>query len=174
MSCCQSGYLWFFPTTAGFEHFDGHNAEGQWKFTVIDSTDTDGGEVKELIGFDQEGGFISFPTKNPVTFVEQGPGYYTVYGIDPCGPATLGYVDDLRQSDCSSIYSKVIARTWSATDASGNNSPVCTQFIYVYRNGLASLHFPPNYDGHDEPTLFLSAIWRCSANSWNILVEPLR
>lgn len=134
--------------------FDGHNAEGQWKFTVIDSTATDGGEVNELsLVFDQEGGFISFPTQNPVTFIEQGPGYYTVFGIDPCGPTTMGYVDDIRESDCSSIYSKVIARTWSATDASGNSSPACTQFIYVYRNGLASLHFPPNYDGHDQPTL---------------------
>ena len=53
-----------FPTTAGFEHFDGHNAEGQWKFTVIDSTDTDGGEVKELsLVLIRKEGFISFPTK---------------------------------------------------------------------------------------------------------------
>lgn len=144
----------FFQSLQALSAFNNHSPLGQWKFTVIDSTDTDGGEINELsLVFEQTGGFVSFPTSNPVTFVEQGQGYYTVWGIDPCGPATLGYVDDIRESDCSSIYSKVIARTWSATDASGNNSPVCTQFIYVYRNGLASLHFPPNYDGHDLPAL---------------------
>lgn len=146
-----SGY---FQPAQALGIFDGYNPTGQWKFTVIDSTETFGGNIKELsLVFGQKGGSISFPTRNPVTYTQQGPGYYTVFGVDPCGPATMGYVDDIKQADCSSLFSKVIARTWSATDASGNNSISCTQYIYVYRNGLASLHFPPNYDGHDQPAL---------------------
>ncbi|MBK8699591.1 MAG: T9SS type A sorting domain-containing protein [Saprospiraceae bacterium] len=143
-----------FKPEQGLNVYDNQSPIGQWKITVIDSTTADGGQVNELaIVFKQSGGTISFPTPNPVTFVEQGPGYYTVWGIDPCGPATMGYTDEIRESDCSSLYSKVIARTWSATDASGNVSPSCTQYIYVYRNGLASLRFPPNYDGIDQPAL---------------------
>ena len=55
--------------------------------------------------------------------------------------------------DCSSPYSKVIQRTWGAEDASGNISASCVQNIYIYRNGLATLMFPPNYDDLQEPSL---------------------
>lgn len=134
--------------------YDGQAITGNWIITVIDSSDTDGGVINELsVIFSQTGGKVSFPTKKPVTFTELGPGYYSVNGIDPCGPVTMGYVDNVVESDCSSLYSKIIERTWSATDAAGNNSVSCVQLIYVYRNGLSTLVFPPNYDGIDQPTL---------------------
>ena len=76
----------FFQSLQALSAFNNHSPLGQWKFTVIDSTAADGGEINELsLVFEQTGGFISFPTSNPVTFVEQGQGYYTVWGIDPCG-----------------------------------------------------------------------------------------
>ncbi len=134
--------------------YDGQAISGNWVITVIDSSATDGGIINELsVVFSQTGGKVSFPTKKPVTFTELGPGYYNVNGIDPCGPVNMGYVDEVVESDCSSLYTKIIDRTWSATDAAGNISLTCVQKIYVYRNGLTTLVFPSNYDGIDEPYL---------------------
>ncbi len=134
--------------------YDGQAISGNWVITVIDSASADGGVINELsVIFSQTGGKISFPTKRPVTFTELGPGYYSVNGIDPCGPVTMGYVDNVVESNCSSLYTKIIDRTWSATDAAGNISLSCVQKIYVYRNGLSTLVFPPNYDGIDRPHL---------------------
>jgi subtilisin-like proprotein convertase family protein len=134
--------------------FDGLKVSGDWIISVIDSSATDGGTIKELsVVFTQTGGKVSFPTSKPVTFTELSAGYYSVTGIDPCGPVSMGYNDKVVESACSSIYTKIIDRTWSATDASGNISTTCTQKIYVYRNGLTTLQFPPNYDGIENPTL---------------------
>lgn len=134
--------------------FNNQPANGTWKFTIIDSVAVDGGDINELsLVFRHSGGTIPFPTYNPITFIELGPAYYSVIGIDPCGPVTMGYQDEEVDNDCSSQYAKVIKRTWSATDAYGNNAVPCDQYIYVYRNGLSTLRFPPNYDGIELNTL---------------------
>ncbi len=153
--------------------YDGLSVNGLWEITVIDSSSTDGGLINELsIVFSQTGGTVSFPTTKPVTFTEISPGYYSVIGIDPCGPVSMGYVDAVAESNCSSIYTKIIDRTWSATDASGNQAIACTQKIYVYRNGLTTLQFPPDYDGIDQPVLSCALYGSLTAPGPDVTGKP--
>lgn len=134
--------------------FNGKDPNGEWILTIADTKDGDGGTVvaAELV-ISQEGGIVSFPTMNDILFQTEGSNVYTVMGIDACGPASLAYNDEEIDQDCSSPYSNVIQRTWSAEDAYGNVSEGCIQTIYVFRNGLATLTFPPNYDDLQEPSL---------------------
>lgn len=146
-----------FKPAQSLSAFNNESAEGEWIITVLDTVAANGGIINDLkLVFSQQGGIIPFPTTNPVTFQELGTGYYIVNGIDACGPATLGYTDVILREDCLTDYAKIIARTWVATDAAGNASQACTQYIYVYRNGLETLRFPPNYDGIDEDALSCS------------------
>ncbi|MBC7885992.1 MAG: proprotein convertase P-domain-containing protein, partial [Saprospiraceae bacterium] len=128
--------------------FDGDSPEGDWVVTIYDQNAGEGGNVNHIdLIFSQTGGKIPFPTPNPVTFIHVADNIYIVNGLDACGPATLDYVDTVVEEDCSSIYSKIIKRCWNGSDALGNPANNCCQFIYVYRNGLSTLQFPPNYDG---------------------------
>ena len=134
--------------------FNGKKPNGVWKVRVTDLTNGDGGKIVDVkIVFKQTGGVLSFPSPNPVTFTSLGGNNYLVNGIDPCGPLTMGYEDQILSNDCSSIYAQVIKRTWNAIDAYGNHSTSCDQYIYVFRNDLATLQFPPNYDGIQNNTL---------------------
>jgi len=137
--------------------FNGKDPNGDWTLTVSDTKDGDGGTViaAELV-ISQQGGVVSFPTPNDILTQTEGDYTYTVMGIDACGPATLTYNDFIIDQDCSSPYSQVIQRTWNAVDESGNQSEGCVQTIYVYRNGLATLTFPPNYDDIQQPSLSCS------------------
>ncbi|MFT4532869.1 MAG: subtilisin-like proprotein convertase family protein [Saprospiraceae bacterium] len=134
--------------------FNGKDPNGDWTITISDLENGTGGTViaAELV-ISQTGGIVTFPTENDVIAQTEGANTYTVIGIDGCGPTTMSYYDDEIDQDCSSPYSNVIRRTWSAVDASGNVSNSCVQTIYIFRNGLATLMFPPNYDDLQEPSL---------------------
>ncbi len=134
--------------------FDGKDPNGDWTLTISDVEAGTGGTLlgAELV-VSQSGGIVTFPTENDVIAQTEGGNVYTVIGIDGCGPTTMAYNDVELDQDCSSPYSSIIQRTWSAEDASGNVSTSCVQNIYIYRNGLATLMFPPNYDDLQEPSL---------------------
>lgn len=129
--------------------FDGKPLEGDWKITIYDLAPGVSGLVKNLhLIFSQEGGRIPFPLANDdyiATWVEDNT--YSLIGADNCGTATLAYVDEVVEENCASIYSKIIRRCWTGNDNLGNISNPCCQYIYVYRNSLSTLQFPPNYDG---------------------------
>jgi len=134
--------------------FDGKDPNGDWLLTISDTQDGNGGTVvaAELV-VSQSGGVVSFPTEEDIVFQTEGDNTFTVNGIDACGSASLTYMDNEIEQDCSSPYSQVVQRTWNAIDASGNESTACTQTIYIFRNGLATLMFPPNYDDVQNPSL---------------------
>lgn len=137
-----------FRPTNPLDIFDGNPLAGEWKVTIFDLVSGDGGTVNDVhLIFEQEGAAIPFPTNNEVTFIHVNDNNYIVKGIDPCSDATLSYTDEIVQEDCASIYSKVIKRCWTGVDSKGNQAIPCCQFIYVYRNSLSTLVFPPNYDG---------------------------
>ncbi|MBK8628465.1 MAG: HYR domain-containing protein [Saprospiraceae bacterium] len=131
--------------------FDGKPLQGDWKVTVYDAAGGGTGVVKNIhLIFSQNGGQIPFPldgTNYAYSWVEDNT--YLVLGADNCGAASLSYVDEVIEEDCSSIYSKVIRRCWTGSDILGNISQPCCHYIYVYRNSLSTLQFPPNYDGLD-------------------------
>lgn len=137
-----------------FSIYDGKDPNGDWTITISDVAAGNGGTViaAELV-ISQTGGIVSFPTTSDIMVQTEGGNVYTVLGIDGCGSTNMSYNDNELDQDCSSPYSNVIQRTWSAVDASGNVSNSCVQTIYVYRNGLATLMFPPNYDDIQEPSL---------------------
>ncbi|HRX29934.1 MAG TPA: HYR domain-containing protein, partial [Saprospiraceae bacterium] len=152
--------------------FDGTDPNGQWKITVTDINSTDGGKVNSIkLVFMQSGAIMSFPTTNDITWNQINETTFTVYGIDNCTEATLQYNDQVVEETCSSIYTKVIARTWLATDIYGNQSTPCVQTIYVYRNGLATLTWPPNYDGVQNNALSCSD-WGTSVPDPNVTGYP--
>jgi subtilisin-like proprotein convertase family protein len=134
--------------------YNGLKLDGKWIITVIDSTSTNGGAIKELaLTIGQTGGKVTFPTDKNVTFTRPDGGDYLVNGLDACGQLQMSFVDDKVEQPCSSIYTAIINRTWGAKDVSGNDSRPCTQKIYVYRNGVSTLQFPPNYDDLERPAL---------------------
>ncbi len=139
---------------------------GIWKLTINDGTPGNGGTINNLaIVFTQSGGKIPFPTTRTLTSATLvGPKTYRVIGLDPCGPATVSYQDEVVDMSCDSKYLKILDRTWNAVDGYGNTALTCVQRIYVYRNGLATLIFPPNYDGKDRPTF--------SCTDWGMTVPP--
>ncbi len=63
---------------------------------------------------------------------------------------TLTFNDVERNSQCTETFVKVITRTWTATDISGNKSS-CVQTINVVRPTISNVVFPENYDGTDNP-----------------------
>ncbi len=137
-----------------FSVFDGKDPNGDWTISISDGIAGNGGTIiaAELV-ISQSGGIISFPTENDVMAQTEGANTFTVVGIDGCGALLMSYNDVEIEQDCSSAFSSVIQRTWSAEDESGNQSTSCVQNIYIYRNGLATLMFPPDYDDLQEPSL---------------------
>lgn len=89
---------------------------------------------------------VSFPGDN-VTVLSQDNNVYTVSGLDACGNAILSYIDNPMEQACSTPYTEIIERIWTAIDEQGNTSQPCTQTIYVYRNDLSTLTWPRDYDG---------------------------
>ena len=154
-----------FRPQESFNAFNGIDPTGEWTLTINDTNGGNGGEVKSIeLVLEQSGGRLPFPTMNATNATKISPNTYRVTGIDPCSPVTASYVDSIAEMSCSSIYSKIISRKWSAVDESGNTANTCEQLIYVYRNGLATLQFPPNYDGIDQPTL--------SCSEWGMTIPP--
>jgi subtilisin-like proprotein convertase family protein len=128
--------------------FNGKPMGGNWLVTVYDLSNGVGGKVNNIhLIFKQSGGVVRFPTLKPITFINTSDNEYVVTGLDDCSNATLSYTDSLIRQDCQDIYSKVIKRCWAGFDDKGNQANSCCQLIYVYRNSLSTLVFPPNYDG---------------------------
>lgn len=79
------------------------------------------------------GGIVPFPTAS-----------------DACSGITdLEFTDVEVNQPCAAMFAKVITRTWTVSDAQGNEA-VCTQTINVLRADIDDITFPPNYDDIDE------------------------
>jgi len=66
--------------------------------------------------------------------------------IDGCGGTlTFKKVDKLTSNRCVDKYSKIIERQYTATDASGNESDIKTQYYYVQRINLADVDCPRDW-----------------------------
>jgi subtilisin-like proprotein convertase family protein len=127
--------------------YDGLKLDGTWLITVIDSNNVDGGVINELaLVLGQSGGKVTFPTKKNVTFTRENNGDYFVTGLDNCGPLQMNFIDSIATQPCTSDFSEIIYRKWSAKDVSGLDSKACTQTVFIYRNGISTLQFPKNYD----------------------------
>ncbi len=72
--------------------------------------------------------------------------------IENCGGASVSYRDNETQGGCAAGYELIIVRTWTAVDASGNQS-TCVQKIMVSLGTLATVSVPRNYDNIEEPAL---------------------
>jgi subtilisin-like proprotein convertase family protein len=128
--------------------FNGKPLEGSWNVTIYDNNPGAGGQVNQVhLVFIQQGAYVPFPIAGPVTHSHVNNNTYVVYGADNCGPATLTYTDEVIEEDCASVYSRIIKRCWKGLDPKGNIAEPCCQYIYVYRNSLATLEFPLNFDG---------------------------
>ncbi len=66
--------------------------------------------------------------------------------IEACGPYTLTYKDVIQKGSCGLGYEKIIIRTWTAVDSSGNKS-ICVQRIDVLFASISAIQFPPHFDG---------------------------
>lgn len=53
--------------------------------------------------------------------------------------------DSVELQMCSNRYGKIIKRTWTATDPSGNVSDAKVQYLYVKRGSLADVVCPPDW-----------------------------
>jgi len=126
----------------------GDDPEGTWTIRVQDNNvASGGGMIKKLaLVVNQSGGTITFPGTG-ITVLDQDENQFELLGLDPCGPATATYDDEVLTQDCTSPYDRIIRRTWNAQDSSGNISNPCVQLIYVYRNDISNIVFPPDYDG---------------------------
>ena len=71
--------------------------------------------------------------------------------IDACG-WSRSFVDWVDSGSCATGYDRVITRTWTFCDRSGN-CVQCEQTIYVRLADLFDVSVPSNYDGLDEPML---------------------
>ena len=149
-----------YQPTATLSEFDGLDPNGTWTVTISDLFNGDGGAINAVnIVVSQSGAAVGFPTTNEnITYQQIDDQVYSVTGIDFCGPITLGYNDNPMEQECTSEFAEIIERTWSGSDASGNEVFGCVQNIYVYRNDLSTLTFPPNFDGVQANTL------ECNAN----------
>jgi Proprotein convertase P-domain len=131
--------------------FNGRPVQGLWEVRIFDNVAGQVGIVNyvDLI-FTQSGGQIPFPTSNEIEYELADPGnpnIFIVDGLDACSSTELGYTDIVTPQPCSSEYSSIIQRCWTAVDEAGNIADVCCHNIYVFRNGLSTLVFPKNYDG---------------------------
>ncbi len=131
--------------------FDGSEASGILRITFTDQAVSAAGPTTGIlnsvtVSLTQEEGIVSFPGPIGASYTSTGTNQFTTNDIDPCGPVTLNYNDDIIEQPCTSPYIRTIQRTWSVVDAS-NNTSSCTQTIYVFRNDLSDLVWPPHYDG---------------------------
>ncbi len=74
-----------------------------------------------------------------VTYI--GGNQYRVNTIDNCGPTIISYTDQEQLYMCDGIYSRIITRTWTATDPSGNTA-TCQETIYQLRGTIDQFVFP--------------------------------
>lgn len=143
-----------FAPFAPLSIFNGEDPNGIWIVRVSDFGSGDGGSVDNVaLEITQSGGAIGLPIPEGAVATFEGNNTYTVEGLDPCGEVTLTYEDEVEEMDCSSPYTEVIYRTYTATDESGNDAVSCTDTINVLRTDLSTLTFPPNFDDIENPAL---------------------
>ena len=126
------------------------NASGQWKINTSDAFSGDQGQVLSAkLKFEFQG--IPFCSPNAAT-------------IDACDPnPTLVYTDKVNfDNQCVGPYIKQVARTWKATDCSGNVAQ-CTQIINVEKATIGTLVWPHNYDNLDLAALPCTAAYPTTA-----------
>jgi hypothetical protein len=75
----------------------------------------------------------------------------------PSGDISLSYVDETFNLSCDSFVNGIrvlsrVQRTWTATDAAGNNNS-CVQQIWAKHIGQNDLVFPQNLDNISRPSL---------------------
>jgi subtilisin-like proprotein convertase family protein len=117
--------------------FDG-SANGQSGDWVLDFNDTTGGDSGNLNEVELRIEFAgSFPA--PTAF-------------DACGDVSLTFQDEETNFGACDDITKIITRTWTAVDESGNVS-TCAQQISVTKASFADVGVPPNYDDQDQPSL---------------------
>ena len=139
--------------------FDGEPAFGDWTVTVSDPVAFDGGTINSVtltVAYTASTP-VQFPVATPPatifqTNAQRGTQEYTARNFDGCGDAILAYSDWIDDIDClldpANPYTKVIYRTWTATDGSGNATQ-CEDTIGLLRATLADLVTPPNWN--DDP-----------------------
>ncbi len=64
---------------------------------------------------------------------------------DNCDDPDLSYTETIVENGCSGQYYKIITRTYTAVDSSGNSS-TCDHIINVIRPSLSQVDFPSNLD----------------------------
>jgi hypothetical protein len=137
--------------------FDGKDAAGVWTLTIRDNLAPAGGII-EIAGLAIS---VNVPQRIP---------------IDNCGgPVSLTRLDSKMVGDCASGFTKIIHRTWTATDASGNSS-TCLQDIKFIQPTLADVVLPVSYDGIEAPFFLCSSTSDPSPawiNSQGLQGEPL-
>jgi hypothetical protein len=77
---------------------------------------------------------------NTVTIIPNLDGSFTLQDFDPCGDATLTFVDVETPGSCMNGIVKTIDRTWTATDIN-NNTSSCTETFVVESSDLP-VEFP--------------------------------
>ncbi len=96
----------------------------------------------------------------PCNIPSDEPDYLVLNGIVPanvvypsiteCDDYTTVFKDTEIQQPCESGFTKILTRTWTVTDASGNKT-ACTQTIRFYRPTMMDVNLPDNYDGFQAP-----------------------
>lgn len=143
-----------FQPASALSIFDGEDPNGTWILRVNDFAFGDGGVVRSFtLEISQSGGIIGLPIPDGATYSPLGDQSFYVFGLDPCGPSILSYTDDVNNMDCTSPFTQVIYRTYTASDESGNEAMSCIDTINVLRTDLGSLELPRNYDDLDLPAL---------------------
>ncbi|MEL6863163.1 MAG: carboxypeptidase-like regulatory domain-containing protein, partial [Bacteroidota bacterium] len=126
---------------------------------------------------------MNFPTLSPdpsaSNYDPSFSGPWTVSGFDPCGDAVLTLRDSESNDPCGT-FNRVITRTWTITDASGNSNTI-SETIQLERPSVMSIDCPPNWTGIGQDSSALSCTQRkdpndntpCSSTplGWNVLPD---
>jgi hypothetical protein len=79
--------------------------------------------------------------------------------VDDCNSFSTTYTDSEVAQSCATGNTKIVTRTWTATDAS-NNKATCTQTITLDRPTLADVVLPPSFDDNE------AAAFPCSLGAY--------
>ncbi|TVR86396.1 MAG: HYR domain-containing protein [Saprospirales bacterium] len=132
-----------------FFNFAGENAQGVWTVRF---------ETTFISAFTAAGGTIS---EVELILNIDAP---EILPFDNCGDIDLTFADDLEIfTDCDSELERIINRTWTVEDQSGNTSS-CEQTINIRRITLDELEAPENYDGITNPGLPCGGNWATDDN----------
>ncbi|MEO1410040.1 MAG: hypothetical protein AAFW73_09150 [Bacteroidota bacterium] len=135
----------------------GDGVSGNWTFTLCNSSASSSARVDLLqLGIDTSATAIPFPLPAGTT-ISQNPSQqvtnsYTLPDFDNCSPAELRFSDLLEDQSCTDSIAQLLFRTWTLSDAYGNQSSTTDTFA-LRRLPPGSIDFPPNYDALEAPTL---------------------